>query len=854
MLNTTLIRKARARARHRLRSRTEECAQHVSAPSVAPAVAFDDHAAVVFENPGLQTFDDEPPFDPPDDNDILGMGDVPIDEPPFDVAAHPDVFANAAADSDEPPFDPPDEEGDVFVARRVEDRDLAPLELAPDAIIEPVAPPTATTFGPAHPMARRGEPPPVPPISVHVSWDRSEFAAHAAALAADRRMARAEVTSARGGLDAAIARFASHPSPDLLVLDTTLRVDDLRDGLNRLADVLERTTKVIIIGTVNDVTLLRDLAARGISEYILAPAGHEHIVHTACTLFAGIDKSRVIAVTGARGGVGASTIAQNLAWCIAERQAAATTLLDLDLAFGASTFNFNHAPPHSIADVMIAPESFDAAFLDRAIIRHTPRLHLLTAPATLERSAEFDADTVRSLISRVRRTSSYVVLDLPHAWSGAMKQTLAAADDVVIVASPDLASLRNAKNIYDQLLAARPAAEPMIVLSMTGAPKRPEILLKDFTEALGATPLVSFAFDPGLFGMAAIKAQMIGEAEPQSKAALAFEALAEALTGRKPIASKAPPKRKRVPAGARLVSSGRAPKVAQTPSKPTSALEAPRAAFTFIAPSVQQLDLPFDPKSEPAPLELVTKAPAPELYIASAREAAAASIGADVQLKPARRRSSGLIRAVALMILIVAGGLWLSHAKSESAAAAEPTPPVTSPTQRFQALTPRLQSGDPRSVADLRALAETGYAPAQYRLAQTYEQAGDLAQARAWTARAAAGGHVRAMHDLGVYYARGDGGALDPAAAFRWFRQAAAFGVADSAFNLGILYEQGRGVSADASEATFWFLVAMRAGDANASAHAETLEAQLTPMQREQAQARADAFRAQTPDASANAP
>ncbi len=124
--------------------------------------------------------------------------------------------------------------------------------------------------------------------------------------------------------------------------------------------------------------------------------------------------------------------------------------------------------------------------------------------------------------------------------------------------------------------------------------------------------------------------------------------------------------------------------------------------------------------------------------------------------------------------------------------------------------------------------------------------------ARQWTERAAAAGNRRAMHDLGVYFARGEGAPLDEAAAFRWFRQAAELGVADSQYNLGVLYQQGRGVNARASEALFWFLVAARQGDQDAGARATALEAQLQPIQVEQARARAPAFRPRAASAVAN--
>ncbi|MBL8537610.1 MAG: SEL1-like repeat protein [Hyphomonadaceae bacterium] len=159
-------------------------------------------------------------------------------------------------------------------------------------------------------------------------------------------------------------------------------------------------------------------------------------------------------------------------------------------------------------------------------------------------------------------------------------------------------------------------------------------------------------------------------------------------------------------------------------------------------------------------------------------------------------------------------------------------------------------------VTMLRRAADRGFPMAQYRLAKLYERGEgvpvDLVVARQWTERAAAAGNRRAMHDLGVYFARGEGAPLDEAAAFRWFRQAAELGVADSQYNLGVLYQQGRGVNASAPEALFWFLVAARQGDQDAAARATALEAQLSPMQAQQARARAQSFRPRAAIAAAN--
>ncbi len=383
---------------------------------------------------------------------------------------------------------------------------------------------------------------PVPRITIHACCDRHEVADMISGIGADRRLARAEISVEQGGIEAAISRFAGQASPNLLIIDTMLQGPMMLAALDRLAQVIEEGTKVVIVGAVNDISLFRELMSRGVSEYIVPPLQALDMIRTVCGLYVNPEKpfaGRVVAVIGARGGIGASTIAHNIAWSIAERQETSATLLDLDLSFGTAALDFNQDPPQSIADALMAPDRVDDVFLERVTTKQTQRLQMLTAPATLEREFELDPQSYEIVIERVRRTSPFVVLDLPHIWTSWVKHTLLAADDAIIVAGPDLASLRNTKNIIDLLKAMRPYdAPPTVVLSMVGVPKRPEIPFKDFAEALGAEPVASIPFDPQLFGMAANNGQMVGEVAAQSKTALALDALAASLTGRKPVETK----------------------------------------------------------------------------------------------------------------------------------------------------------------------------------------------------------------------------------------------------------------------------------------------------------------------------
>jgi pilus assembly protein CpaE len=452
----------------------------------------------------------------------------PASPPPIAIEA----LTESALD-EEPPFDPPDADDDIFQppanprARRWSDPDILDLHTP--------APPSF----PHEPNDTRPPARPAPAVSIHVSWDRPEGDPLAQQLASQPLLARTDITDARGGFGAVAQHLAKANPPDLLIVDTTLKPQPLLEALEAVQASLGARTKLFIIGDVNDVSLLRELARRGVAQYFLAPADPYEVAREICDLYVETDKSHVLAVVGSRGGAGASTIAHHLAWSIAERQDVSTTLIELDLAFGATAFSFDKRPEHSLAGVMLDPQAINEALLDRVGVQQTERLRLLAAPARLDESAELQQRAIGALIRTARRTSAFVVLDVPHQWNACVKDVLERANDVIIVATPDLASLRNAKGMMDVLKGLRPAGhEPTIVLSMVGAAKGTEITERDFVGAIDAQPAATFAFDPALFTGATLKRQMIGELAPQSPAARQIDDLACLISGRKSVKRK----------------------------------------------------------------------------------------------------------------------------------------------------------------------------------------------------------------------------------------------------------------------------------------------------------------------------
>jgi pilus assembly protein CpaE len=386
--------------------------------------------------------------------------------------------------------------------------------------------------------APAGEPhiAPIPRVSVQAFCETEQLADSVQAAAGDRRMAKAHVKAQMGGLAGAVEAYRGSATPNVIMVEHNGGGIELIEGLDRLAECCDAGTKVLVVGRLNDIVLYRELVRRGISDYLISPLAPVDVVRAVSGLFTSPQAQpvgRVIAVIGAKGGVGASMIAHNVAFAIARDLSLDTVIADLDLAFGTAGLDFNQDPPQGVADAVFAPERIDNNFIDRLLSKCTDHLSLLAAPATLDREYDFGTETFDPIVDSMRSTVPYIVLDLPHVWTGWSKHALVSADEVLLVAAPDLANLRNAKNLFDFVRGARPNDRPpFYLLNQIGMPKRPEVKPADFAKALEAQPIAAIPFEPQLFGTAANNGQMIAEVSPKHKTAETFLMVAQALTGR----------------------------------------------------------------------------------------------------------------------------------------------------------------------------------------------------------------------------------------------------------------------------------------------------------------------------------
>lgn len=383
----------------------------------------------------------------------------------------------------------------------------------------------------------------VPRVNIHVFCDNDQTAEVMQLAASDRRMARAHTTIQLGGVMAAVQVFQTTATPNVLLVESHGNRDMILSELGQLAEVCQPETKVIVIGHLNDVVLYRELIRQGVSEYLVAPLHPMQVIETIAGLFQDPKSSplgRVFAFVGSKGGVGSSTVAHNAAWLMSKRYATETVITDLDLAFGTAGLNFNQDVSNGIYDALGQPDRLDQTLLERLLTKLGDKLSLLSGPGGIDRDFSIEAHAIETILTAMRSSVPCIVVDVPNVWAPWVKYTLMHADQVIITATPELASLRNTKNLVDMLKTARPNdAPPKLILNQVGVPKRPEIPAVDFGKAVGIDVTCVIPYDAQSFGTAQSNGQMVFEVAAKSKAAESLTQFVQGLAGTDKPAKKA---------------------------------------------------------------------------------------------------------------------------------------------------------------------------------------------------------------------------------------------------------------------------------------------------------------------------
>jgi pilus assembly protein CpaE len=289
-----------------------------------------------------------------------------------------------------------------------------------------------------------------------------------------------------GGISAAMASLSQDGSPGLVIVDITDAEDPVA-AMALLRKVCGPDTSIVTIGNVNDVELYRSLTEAGIGDYLVKPIqpntlrkSLERISRPASDEQAEKKSAQVIAVIGARGGVGASTIAVNVAWHIANDMNRQVALLDLDLQFGTVTLSLDLEPCHGMRDILENPERVDSLFISSSMVREGENLLVLGAEEALEHSLSVKPAAVTMLLDGLAPTVDYILMDIPRSLLTDCPEVLKRVDTVLLVADPSLASVRDVTRLAELVRNMAPEANVIVAANKVGANKKGELPVAEF--------------------------------------------------------------------------------------------------------------------------------------------------------------------------------------------------------------------------------------------------------------------------------------------------------------------------------------------------------------------------------------
>ena len=243
---------------------------------------------------------------------------------------------------------------------------------------------------------------------------------------------------------------------------------------------------------------------------------------------------RVIAFAGMTGGAGSSVISHNVAHELFATYDEQVIVVDMDIAYGTAALDFNMQPRQTVVDALTQSNDLDAGLLHQFFLEFgETKLSVLGSPASLGTGLQVTAEPVDKLLRVIKPMAEFIILDLPHIWDGWINDVLASADEVVLIARPDLTNLRNAKNVVEYLGPKRGTDAPTrLVLNQVGAAKRADLSPGDFKDALAMEPALSIPYDPEAFGKALNVGEMMTKASAKSKATEAIIQLAKIVSAR----------------------------------------------------------------------------------------------------------------------------------------------------------------------------------------------------------------------------------------------------------------------------------------------------------------------------------
>jgi pilus assembly protein CpaE len=297
----------------------------------------------------------------------------------------------------------------------------------------------------------------------------------------------------RGNIRQAIQFLRNAPMPSALAVDVSGETNPLA-ALEDLTQLVPPDVTLLVVGERQDMDFYRRLSrGLGVSEYLFKPLTAEIVARNFGPALGSGDSSttmvrggRVIAVQGARAGVGASTIAANLGWYLGAIANRNTVLLDANLTTGTAALILGVKPAPALRDGLENPGRVDAQYVDRAVASGGQRLDILASEVPLDESPSYAPGAAGHLLEVLRHRYNFIILDLPLGTDPLLLELRERAHQTILVLDATLPSIRETMRLLAMPAGPYQVRGPLLVLNRAHAPGN--MPLRKVADALQVAP------------------------------------------------------------------------------------------------------------------------------------------------------------------------------------------------------------------------------------------------------------------------------------------------------------------------------------------------------------------------------
>jgi len=353
-------------------------------------------------------------------------------------------------------------------------------------------------------------------------------------LKGDWRFARVAIDSSMGGMTAALEKYSENVSPELIIIETDDIGESFIEKLEQLSGICSEKTDAIVIGPKNDVQLYRSLMEMGIKDYLVRPIEEKDLVKGIAKSLIdkrGLTGSKLVSVIGSKGGIGATSIAQMLAYDISENLEQKTMLMDVAGSVSSMGIAFGVEATSSLTEIVrLAKEGSDDD-LKRVCQVVNDNLSLLVCGAESILSDIPEPDKVENLINRLMKKFPIVIVDLSNTSRAVQKRLIERSSSIVVVSNPAVSSLRSARMLLGEIRKVRSGLKEVdLIINMQGMSVTDEVPMQDIKMALDFEPAVVIAYQPKVFTASETSGVPIGKGKEDYRIIEKIRVISERIT------------------------------------------------------------------------------------------------------------------------------------------------------------------------------------------------------------------------------------------------------------------------------------------------------------------------------------